>query len=135
MSSATSFARSGEHLTGIDQDHGAEGAITVQLMPYLDTPNPGGVYKVWATPVAQLLGDPNKVDSGGRFHGFVPSYSKTDNFKVKGVVEQRLIVKKFYDSNANGCWDEGEPEIYGWPMRIVDPAGSRVRSEVHPGST
>src|ERR1043165_1915225 len=32
------------HKTGIDQDHGA---ITVQLMPYEDTPNPGGEYKAW----------------------------------------------------------------------------------------
>src|SRR5688572_8185010 len=31
-----------QHLTGLDVDHGA---TTVQLMPYLDTPNNGGVYK------------------------------------------------------------------------------------------
>src|SRR5438309_706990 len=31
------------HVTGSDIDHGAK---TVQLMPYLDTPNPGGEYKV-----------------------------------------------------------------------------------------
>ena len=27
------------------------GVITVQLMPYLDTPNPGGEYKAWVVPV------------------------------------------------------------------------------------
>src|SRR5215207_9823101 len=34
---------SAPHATGIDADHGA---TTVQLVPYADTPNPGGVYKV-----------------------------------------------------------------------------------------
>ncbi|MDB4961148.1 MAG: hypothetical protein JWP01_1147 [Myxococcales bacterium] len=32
-------------------DHASLGAITVQLFPYLDTPNNGGEYKVWMTPV------------------------------------------------------------------------------------
>src|SRR5215471_1222060 len=37
------------HVTGKDVDHGA---TTIQLMPYNDTPNPGGEYKVWVTMVA-----------------------------------------------------------------------------------
>lgn len=97
------------HLTGFDIDHGA---VTVQLMPYLDTPNPGGVYKVWVTRVEDFLagcaalGEANGlavVDAGnkpGNRHGFIPADSKTDNFKVKEVpiVE---IDTRFYD-NATG---------------------------------
>jgi len=67
------------HDTGIDADHGA---LTVQLMPYLDTPNPGGEYKVWLTPVANYTGE----DGHGAKHGFVPRYSKTDNYKVREIV-------------------------------------------------
>lgn len=76
----TSVAASGgcAHLTGIDVDHNA---LTVQLMPYLDTPNPGGEYKVWVTPV----GEYNLVKKSAK-HGFVPSESKTDNFKVRNVI-------------------------------------------------
>jgi cysteine-rich repeat protein len=72
----TSVAPSGgcAHVTGLDVDHDA---LTVQLMPYSDTPNPGGVYKVWVTRV----GDYDA--SATRFHGFLPSESKTDNFKVR----------------------------------------------------
>jgi cysteine-rich repeat protein len=66
-----------EHATGIDRDHAELGAITVQLMPYADTPNPGGEYKVWMTPVD--LYDATFT----RTHGFVLSDSKTDNFKVR----------------------------------------------------
>ena len=67
------------HATGVDQDHAAQGAITVQLMPYDDTPNAGGEYKVWVTPVA------NYGSGHGDKHGFVPRYSKTDNFKIRSV--------------------------------------------------
>ena len=46
-----------EHNTGLDVDHGA---TTVQLMPYLDTPNNGGVYKVWATKVEDYRLQPGR---------------------------------------------------------------------------
>ena len=52
------------HATGLDRDHGG---LTVQLMPYADTPNHGGEYKVWVTSAL------NKT--------FKPA--KTDNFKIR----------------------------------------------------
>ena len=55
------------HATGTDQDHGG---LTVQLMPYDDTPNHGGEYKAWVAPVS---------DNGN----FANKSSKTDNFKVR----------------------------------------------------
>ena len=69
------------HATGISGD---DNGITVQLFPYNDTPNPGGVYKVWVTPTELL-----DCDAPGNKHCFVPGDSKTDNFKVKeeAVVE------------------------------------------------
>src|SRR5262245_40602083 len=73
-----------QHVTGFHIDHGA---TTVQLMPYKDTPNPGGVYKVWATLASNYVCSLNVVDCGyspgSNVHGFVPSDSKTDNFKVR----------------------------------------------------
>jgi hypothetical protein len=100
-----------QHATGLDVDHGA---TTVQLMPYLDTPNNGGVYKVWVCTVedfligAQALGFAGStgldvVDVGqkpGNRHGFIPRHSKTDNFKVKAqkTVE---IDTRFYDTSGN----------------------------------
>ncbi len=56
------------HASGSDQN---DGALTVQLMPYADTPNNGGEYKAWVTPVGDY------TDS------FINRYSKTDNFKVR----------------------------------------------------
>jgi len=112
------------HATGIDVDHSDVGAITVQLMPYEVTPNKGGVYKVWVTPVEMFVGDPDQVDNPDYFHGFVPSWSKTDNYKVrrgKPFVPPIIKVKKFDDSNANGDWDMGEAEIAGWAVDITDP--------------
>ena len=63
------------HATGTD---GEDAGITVQLFPYADTPNPGGVYKVWVS----LTSDLNCTAPGNK-NCFVPRYSKTDNFKVK----------------------------------------------------
>jgi hypothetical protein len=56
--------------------------ITVQLYPFLPTPNPGGEYKAWMTKVS----DYDIYMTKGSF-GFIPSKSKTDNFKVASPVE------------------------------------------------
>jgi hypothetical protein len=100
------------HLTNPDTDHGGNGALVVQMMPYLDTPNPGGVYKAWAIKVADFLagcvalGIPNGlavVDCGyeaGNPHGFVPADSKTDNFKVR-TTQSPEIDTQFFDRDGN----------------------------------
>ena len=64
-----------EHHTDLSQEHGG---ITVQLFPYDDTPNNGGVYKVWLTRTADLA-----CTEARNPDCFVPSLSKTDNFKVR----------------------------------------------------
>ncbi len=96
------------------------GGISILLMPYGDTPNNGGVYKVWIT----RTGD---YDAGlsGNF-GFVAGHTKTDNFRVQPSgttppVEAdtgSLDVYKFYDFNASGVWDSGEPALQGWKMTL-----------------
>ena len=96
------------HATGDDIDQDAK---TVQLIPYDDTPNPGGVYKVWVTPVQYFVGKLDEVDAGnangpdGHRHGFIPAFSKTDNFKVKAteIVE---CDTRFWDS-ATGAQLDG----------------------------
>jgi len=71
---------------------------------YGDTSNPGGEYKVWVSNVSTFDNDS----------------SKTDNFKVKVTVDPgTLRVRKFYDANANGINDDGQP-IVGWKIRIQD---------------
>jgi hypothetical protein len=93
------------HVTGVDIDHNA---ITVQLMPYADTPNPGGVYKVWVVREDDFLagcaalGVSNGlevIDCGqapGNLHGFIPRHTKTDNFKV-GQTNNLEIDVRFID--------------------------------------
>src|SRR5436305_4974697 len=116
-----------EHKTGLDIDHAA---TTVQLMPYLDTPNAGGVYKVWATLEANYLagctslGHANGLSlvdcgykAGTAVHGFIPSASKTDNFKVKQVVAQEIDTR-FYNYAVSNAPIDG--------LRVVwtDPVGA-----------
>jgi hypothetical protein len=103
------------HVTGDDLDHGAK---TVQLYPFNDTPNPGGVYKVWVVRIEDfelgvaefglnLTQGLDTVDVGvkpGNKHGFIPSHCKTDNFKVRerATVE---IDTRFYDSETGEILD------------------------------
>jgi len=128
-----------EHATGIDKDHGAEGALTVQLCGggaghpltptacFLDTPNPGGEYKVWVTQVddyldgCALLGVNNGLDvvnCGGKYasnaHGFIPRHSKTDNFKVGSYLPLEIDTR-FY------LWDG--TLIDGLMATWTDPLG------------
>jgi hypothetical protein len=84
---------------------------------YDDTPNPGGEYKVWISTVSTFDND----------------QTKTDNFKVNAgdtecdpstetcgpPPQSTLNVIKFYDANANGINDDGQP-ITGWNINIHD---------------
>jgi hypothetical protein len=114
----TSVAPSGgcAHLTGFDIDHGA---LTVQLMPYNDTPNPGGEYKVWVTLVSNYAcnANLNTVDctAKGSKHGFIPGNTKTDNFKVGGGPLE--IDTRFFPAGQFGNW------IDGLAITHTDPLG------------
>jgi hypothetical protein len=113
-----------EHQTGLDVDYGA---ATVQLFPYNDTPNHGGVYKVWVTKVEDFVAGCAKlgvtdglerVDAGfkpGNAHGFIPADSKTDNFKVKDVAIVEIDTR-FYDAATGNILD-------GLGITWVDPLG------------
>ena len=129
----------GKHDTNTDVDHGPP-AIVVQLMPFFDTPNPGGVYKAWAIPISRYLenggnleanpvpqcarnGRPASNCNGGavkigyqRDPGFGPPRDqvKTDNFKVKEFFPPEIKVRKFHDTNGDGVWDpDGADNVRG----------------------
>jgi hypothetical protein len=61
---------SGSHTSN---SNGRCGGRLVALAPFDDTLNPGGEYKVWVTPYDPTDGS----------YEFIPSQSKTDNFKVQ----------------------------------------------------
>jgi hypothetical protein len=107
-----------EHATGAD---GEDGGATVQLFPYDDTPNNGGVYKVWVSPTDLL-----DCAAPGNKNCFVPRYSKTDNFKVRTgrIVE---IDTRF--------WRSGSPDpVDGLAATWIDTngAGNIKWSEFNP---
>ena len=111
------------HLTGLDQDE--PGAITIRLAnlscpaDFGASPNNGGTYKVWVTPTASFIGDTTQADNScgtGCFHGFVPSATKTDNFKVDAAAPNFcLTVNKIDGSSA---------PVGGWQFNLTDPLGT-----------
>jgi len=109
----------GTHTSGVDIDHWEFGAITFGLMPYEDTPNPGGVYKLWLTRVEDY-------SPGQGVFGFIPSLSKTDNFKVKSkrsyYIPPVLVVKKNICTDGLATLVGADDYWYtGWPVNITDP--------------
>lgn len=110
----------GVHANGLT--NAANFSIAVQLMPFNDTPNNGGEYKVdliRQTSNTSIVGDPNT----SRILSFRNADAKSDNFKVEldepppPNVTYTLSGCKFYDRNANGVWNNDEPSIPG--VRIV----------------
>jgi len=122
----------------------ANGSEGVQLIPFADTPNNGGVYKVWLTPVDAWNSHPCSITSGsaagnttdtsnppctGSF-GFDPNESKTDNFKVfevcspncGGTPQATISGIKFYDGNKNGVLDPAtEGPVAGVKITLTSP--------------
>jgi hypothetical protein len=123
-----------QHVTGIDIDHGA---TTVQMFPFNDTPNQGGVYKAWVVRVEDFLlgcaelGVNNGLDvvdcgakTQGNAHGFIPSHSKTDNFKVGPFKAREIDTRFFNDTNGDGHLTVGEDFIDGLAATWTDPVGA-----------
>lgn len=105
------FGYSGPH----GQSVGPCGSDTVQLIPYDDTPNAGGVYKVWVTRQTDYYSNGNR---------FAPGSTKTDNFRIKpSIVSETGTINayKFYDKNANGIWDGDEVPLRNWLMTLTPP--------------
>ena len=99
------------------------GSTPVQLMPYLDTTNNGGEYKVWLTPV-------DKYTPGSGTHGFLGQWSKTDNYKVRNESPPEpqtfMVGVKYLDLNMNGQRDAGEPLLHNWEITIETPGQTYV---------
>jgi hypothetical protein len=116
------------HPVGVDQVHPELGTITISLAntncpsDFLDSPNGGGVYKAWVTPVASFVGDPTLVDNScgnNCYHGFLPSASKTDNFKVRPNTATFCLLLAKQLVYQDGSISPG----LSWPITVTDPDG------------
>lgn len=100
----------------------------VQLMPFANTPNPGGEYKVWLTPVAsyQTACAPNHGS-----YGFCDAESKTDNFKVRSSAPAaaRVTVCVFNDLAADGVQATSDPMLAHWPVSATGVDGGTVSAQ------
>lgn len=107
---------------------------TIQLFPFANTPNSGGVYKAWVSTAASVEAacesspDWNEgIETGENcngFFGFIPRNSKTDNFKA--LTQERplyfdIALRSFHDKNLNCEYDPLVDEIIpNWEFGIRD---------------
>lgn len=93
------------HLKGTSTSQTGSKAI-IQLMPYDDTENNGGVYIL-------------AICSVGATN---PSQCKFDAFKVLGspptTTPGSIAGAKYYDANENGRFDTGETMLQGWTINL-----------------
>ena len=139
------------HVTGPDQANPpGSGAITIRLAnlscpaDFAASPNNGGAYKVWVTPVNSFVGVVTNIDNScgaGCFHGFVPSASKTDNFKVNTATATFCLTvqKLFLQSDgtflprANWEFDITDP-LSVLNQHYTDTTGQVVVCDLAPGT-
>ncbi|TDL40003.1 hypothetical protein [Arthrobacter nitrophenolicus] len=146
----TSVTPSGNcaHQTGAGGNASEDGGISVQLFPYNDTPNNGGVYKVWVSPTNLL-----DCDAPGNKNCFVPRYSKVDNFKVRNNLIVEIDVRFWKNGTAmdgyaatwtdtNGAsnikYSEWNPAVLAFHeahFEAVEPGTHGIRVESQPGCT
>lgn len=103
----------------------ANNSTPVQLIPFDDTPNNGGEYKVHLIrQTSQTSIDPNNP----KVILFREADSKTDNFKVDkpiapGCTTAMLKGVKFFDADANGIKAALEPGLAGVRVSIIVDGG------------
>jgi hypothetical protein len=130
----------GTHETYVDADQASVGARTVELcgtpdVPFLNSPNEDGVYKVWVTPVGDgtlagrgFVGDPSLVDNdcggaSGCFHGFRTSRSKTDNFKAHEQTSSNPTACIRVEKQLAFAGTESTFPGPSWKILVTDSAG------------
>jgi hypothetical protein len=120
----------GTHLTD-----GAAPNLLIQLSPYLDTPNPGGEYKM----AICLLTDGTVTYD----YPSPDSACKYDNFKVRErscdpdtdpecqppTPFSVVSGLKYYDANRNGQWDPTEAGIPNWNIDFADGVANTLTTD------
>ena len=101
------------------------GGLTVQLVPFLDSPNNGDEYKAWATPIESYLALGCSLtqvncgyDAGTNVHGFAPRSDKTDNFKVTGQVAPEIDTR--FHGDVSGALLDGRSIIHTDTLGATD---------------
>lgn len=119
---------------------GAAQESVVQLIPFDDTPNNGGVYKAWMTPIGAYVGNIDAIGDqscgNGCFHGFIPASSKTDNFKVRDVTTYCITAWKLIEDKKKGetLPASGWPILFGGNVYHTSAEGNVRICELTPGT-
>ncbi len=108
-----------QHPTGIPQ---SDGSVPVKLMPFNNTPNPGGNHKAW---LIRQTGN-TSVAADGIHINFQNSNAKSEVFRVEEVACTQncgptvtLGGKNFYDVNENALFDVGEAPVVGVQILVI----------------
>lgn len=108
-----------QHQTGLPDL--STGATPVRLMPFNDTPNPGGNYKAWLISKTSNT----SIAADGLHINFKNNEAKSEIFRADSGACSNctptfvLAGRKFYDANSNGTLDQGEVPVAGVQILIL----------------
>jgi hypothetical protein len=99
-----------------------------------DTPNPGGEYKVWVSTDCNFDNNSTKtdnfqVDNTNPTPTPTPTATPTATPTPTPCPKGWICFKSFYDANANGVQDNGEPEMVGWQFSVFAHNNLQIRRE------
>lgn len=112
----------------------SNGSTPVQLIPFLDTTNNGGVYKV---SLIRQIADTSIDTNDAKVIHYSNSDSKSDNFKVEIDNGCQFDCQgppafisglKFYDANQDGIFQSAnEPIIPGWHIELYNSSNQKIQ--------
>jgi hypothetical protein len=105
---------------------------------YDDTPNPGGEYKVWVSTDCNFDNNSSKTDNF-QVNNTNPTPTPTPSATPTATPTATpyptpcpkgwACISTFYDANANGVQDDGEPSLTGWQLNIFGHNNLQVLKE------
>jgi hypothetical protein len=104
---------SGTHALGTDP----KGHSVIQLMPYDDTTNMGGVY------ILGICQTGATSDSQCKFDAFKVKATTVCTTNCPQQTQGTVSVCKFWDQNFDHTWDNDEPFIGAWPINAATTGG------------
>jgi hypothetical protein len=119
----------GTHVT--DSQYQLQLGLLINLMPYADTPNPGGVYIMAICQINPLAYDPVTspvAPSSCKYDAFkAPASDCTENCNPEPF--GALSGEKYYDANTDGQLTPGEAGISGWKITLHDGVNETLTTD------
>ena len=105
--------------------------VTVKLMPYADTPNSGGEYKLTIAEADSVEACDGFDEDSTNFEICNAADSKSDNFKVlEGLNQAAVLIEKLVDGDGDLETTDDQEDADGWEFSVTLSEGEIIDSQL-----